>query len=83
MTRYGGMVGMIYMIVTTEQIVSRNLKQITDPDARGELNDWSYSQTIALIMLGQQIMDSWEYFKDEYEYRKRQRAAEHGDPMPA
>jgi len=57
-TRYGGMVGMIYMIVTTEQIVARN------PGVKNDLSGWTYGQTIALIMLGQQIMDCFTYFKE-------------------
>ncbi|CAE6446244.1 unnamed protein product [Rhizoctonia solani] len=67
MTRFGGMVGLIYMIVTTEQIVKHN------PDVSRQVNGWSYSQTIALIMLGQQIMDCITYFKEEIEYRRKQR----------
>ncbi|KAG9105577.1 hypothetical protein FRC07_009168 [Ceratobasidium sp. 392] len=57
-TRYGGMVGMIYMIVTTEQIVRRN------PGVKDDLDKWTYGQTIALIMLGQQLMDCFSYFKE-------------------
>ncbi|KAG8697727.1 hypothetical protein FRC09_007682 [Ceratobasidium sp. 395] len=57
-TRYGGMVGLIYMIVTTEQIVRRN------PGVKEDLNKWTYGQTIALIMLGQQIMDCFSYAKE-------------------
>ncbi|CAE6423698.1 unnamed protein product [Rhizoctonia solani] len=67
MTRFGGMVGLIYMIVTTEQIVKHN------PDVSSQVNDWTYSQTIALIMLGQQLMDCITYFREEAEYRRSQR----------
>lgn len=82
MTRYGGLVGMIYMIVTTEQIVSRNVNQL-NPQDRGQLNSWTYSQTLALIMLGQQIMDTYTYFKEEIKYKRNQLAVEHGDPVRA
>ncbi|CAE6479207.1 unnamed protein product [Rhizoctonia solani] len=67
-TRFGGMVGMIYMIVTTEQIVSRN------EDVRNQVSEWSYSQTIALIMLGQQLMDCFTYFKEEMNHRREERS---------
>ncbi|KAG8730845.1 hypothetical protein FRC11_005659 [Ceratobasidium sp. 423] len=77
MTRFGGMVGLIYMIATTEQIVSHN------PDVPSQLNTWTFSQTIALIMLGQQLMDCFTYFKEELHYRRRERerrnAEMHGD----
>ncbi|KAG8763712.1 hypothetical protein FRC12_008438 [Ceratobasidium sp. 428] len=46
------------MIVTTEQIVQRN------PGVSEDLDKWTYGQTIALIMLGQQIMDCFSYFKE-------------------
>ncbi|KAJ1307811.1 hypothetical protein OPQ81_001893 [Rhizoctonia solani] len=72
-TRYGGMVGMIYMIITTEQIVARN------PDVPNQVNTWTYSQTIALIMLGQQLMDCFTYFKEEIAYRRQEKAALNGD----
>ncbi|KAG8731222.1 hypothetical protein FRC12_019834, partial [Ceratobasidium sp. 428] len=39
-TRYGGMVGLIYMIVTTEQIIKRNVAQ----GVAGDLNKWTYGQ---------------------------------------
>ncbi|KAG8747178.1 hypothetical protein FRC12_014139 [Ceratobasidium sp. 428] len=54
---YGGLVGLAYMIVTTEQIVQRN------PGVSEDLDKWTYGQTIALILLLQQIMDSSPYFK--------------------
>ncbi|KAG8763710.1 hypothetical protein FRC12_008436 [Ceratobasidium sp. 428] len=57
-TRYGGMVGLIYMIVTTEQIVQRN------PGVSEDLDKWTYGQTIALILLLQQIMDCFSYFRE-------------------
>ncbi|CAE7135575.1 unnamed protein product [Rhizoctonia solani] len=63
MTRYGGLGGMIYLIVTIEQMVDRN-------NVKDQLSNWTYSQTIALIMLLQQIMDCMSYFKEEYQYRK-------------
>jgi hypothetical protein len=63
-TRFGGLVGMIYMIVTTEQIVRRN------PGIKEDLNEWTYGQTIALIMLGQQLMDCFSYFKEELKNRQ-------------
>ncbi|KAG9098089.1 hypothetical protein FS749_004722 [Ceratobasidium sp. UAMH 11750] len=65
-TRYGGMVGMIYMIITTEQIVKRT------PGIKDDLDKWTYGQTIALIMLGQQIMDCFSYFKEYILERHRQ-----------
>lgn len=55
---------MIYMIVTTEQIVARN------PDVSSSLQAWTFSQTLALIMLGQQIMDCFTYIKEELKQRK-------------
>ncbi|QRW04242.1 transmembrane protein [Ceratobasidium sp. AG-Ba] len=65
-TRYGGMVGAIYMIVTTEQIVKRN------PGVKDDLDKWTYGQTITLIMLGQQIMDCFSYFKEYIIERHRE-----------
>ncbi|CAE6351610.1 unnamed protein product [Rhizoctonia solani] len=56
-TPFGGIIGMIYMIVTTEQIVKHNA------NVSNQVNTWTYSQTIALIMLGQQIMDCMTYYK--------------------
>ncbi|KAH7341502.1 hypothetical protein B0J17DRAFT_714673 [Rhizoctonia solani] len=67
MTRYGGLAGMIYLIVTIEQMVDRN-------GVKDQLSDWTYSQTIALVMLLQQTMDCVSYFKEEYQYRKAQMA---------
>ncbi|CCO32439.1 hypothetical protein BN14_06499 [Rhizoctonia solani AG-1 IB] len=66
MSRFGGLAGMIYMIVTTEQIVDRN-------NVRDELKDWTYSQTIALILLGQQLLDCGSYWKEEIQYRQKER----------
>ncbi|KAF8600132.1 hypothetical protein BDV93DRAFT_608898 [Ceratobasidium sp. AG-I] len=62
MTPFGGLTAMIYMIVTTEQMASRNM----EATAKG----WSFSQTIALVMLGQQLMDCASYFKEEIKARK-------------
>jgi hypothetical protein len=73
MTRFGGVVGMIYMIVTTEQIVQRN------EDVSSQVNAWTYSQTIALILLGQQLMDCFTYFKEEIKYRQEERLRANGD----
>ncbi|CUA68521.1 hypothetical protein RSOLAG22IIIB_03559 [Rhizoctonia solani] len=67
MNRYGGLAGMIYLIVTIEQMVDRN-------NVKDQLSDWTYSQTIALIMLLQQITDCMSYFKEEYQYRKAKKA---------
>ncbi|CEL55674.1 hypothetical protein RSOLAG1IB_01686 [Rhizoctonia solani AG-1 IB] len=66
MSRFGGLAGMIYMIVTTEQIVDRN-------NVRDELKDWTYSQTIALILLGQQLLDCGSYWKEEIQYRQMEK----------
>jgi len=65
-TKFGGLVGMIYMIVTTEQIV------IVNPDVRLNLQQWTFSQTLALIMLGQQIMESAFYFHKECKIRREE-----------
>ncbi|KAF8699199.1 hypothetical protein RHS03_07302, partial [Rhizoctonia solani] len=73
MSFFGGAAGMIYMIVTTEQIVKRN-QVVSTQD-----NDWSYSQTLALIMLGQQLMDCCTYIRQEVEYKKKERARANGD----
>ena len=74
-TRFGGLAGMIYMIVTIEQIVARN----PDVSSSSALTDWTYSQTIALIMLGQQIMDCLSYVKEEIQYRRKRQAMMNGD----
>ncbi|CAE6427093.1 unnamed protein product [Rhizoctonia solani] len=66
-TRYGGLAGLIYLIITIEQMVDRN-------NVRGQLSDWTYGQIIALIMLLQQIMDCSSYLKEEFQYRKAERA---------
>ncbi|KAL5634689.1 hypothetical protein ACGC1H_002661 [Rhizoctonia solani] len=66
-SRYGGLGGMIYLIVTIEQMVDRN-------NVKDQLSDWTYSQTIALIMLLQQIMDCISYFKEEIQYKRAKNA---------
>ncbi|KAF8733972.1 hypothetical protein RHS02_07129, partial [Rhizoctonia solani] len=66
MSHFGGLAGMIYMIVTMEQIVDRN-------GVRDELNNWTYSQTLALIMIGQQLLDCITYVKEEIKYRREER----------
>ncbi|GAB1523052.1 hypothetical protein RhiTH_006181 [Rhizoctonia solani] len=73
MSFFGGAAGMIYMIITTEQIVRRN------QDVSTQVNDWSYSQTLAMIMLGQQLMDCCTYIRQEVEYKKKERARANGD----
>ncbi|KAF8604157.1 hypothetical protein BDV93DRAFT_109109 [Ceratobasidium sp. AG-I] len=65
--QFGGLAGMIYMIVTTEQIVAKN------QDVSSKLGQWTFSQTLALIMLGQQIMDCGSYFKEELKNRNEDR----------
>ncbi|KEP49724.1 putative transmembrane protein [Rhizoctonia solani 123E] len=72
MSRYGGLAGMIYLIVTIEQMVDRN-------NVKDQLSEWTYSQTIALIMLLQQIMDCISYFKEEIEYRGAKNAQRQRD----
>ncbi|KAG8771846.1 hypothetical protein FRC12_003371 [Ceratobasidium sp. 428] len=61
--RFGGLVGLIYMVVTIEQMVDRN------PDANRSLRDWTFGQTLALIMLAQQILDGVSYVKETYRAR--------------
>ncbi|KAJ1307810.1 hypothetical protein OPQ81_001892 [Rhizoctonia solani] len=63
MSRYGGLGGIIYLIISIEQMVDRN-------NVEDQLRDWTYSQVIALIMLGQQLMDCLVYFKEEIQYRR-------------
>jgi hypothetical protein len=64
--KFGGLVGLTYMIVTTEQMVARNT------EVRDTLQQWSYGQTLALIMLAQQILDCVSYFKESYRFRKEE-----------
>lgn len=59
---FGGLMALIYMIVTTEQIASRNMEV--------SAKEWSFSQTIALVMIGQQLMDCASYFKQEFRARR-------------
>lgn len=63
----GGLAALIYMIVTTEQIVSRN-----GPDVAEGLSQWTYGQTLAVIMLLQQFLDIIWWFKEEIHYKKEQ-----------
>ncbi|KAG9098090.1 hypothetical protein FS749_004723 [Ceratobasidium sp. UAMH 11750] len=65
--RFGGLVGLIYMIITVEQIVARN------PDASQSLRDWTFGQTLALIMLAQQLLDCASYIKATRKARKEAR----------
>ena len=51
----GGLTGLIYMIVTTEQFVRRN------PDVQEDLGRWTFGQTLGVIMLAQQLVEIVEY----------------------
>ncbi|QRV75327.1 transmembrane protein [Ceratobasidium sp. AG-Ba] len=64
--RFGGLVGLIYLIVTTEQMVAWN------PDVSQALRDWSFGQTLALIMLAQQIFDCASYIEETRRVRRKQ-----------
>jgi hypothetical protein len=55
----GGLAGLIYMIVTTELMVHRN------PDVHDDLSEWTFGQTLAVVMLGQQVLDGWRWWKSE------------------
>lgn len=66
-TLFGGIVGLIYMIVTTEQIVARN------PDVSQTLRDWTFGQTLALIMLAQQLLDCASHAKETHKMRREQK----------
>lgn len=63
-TRYGGVVSMIYMIVTTEQIVLRN-NSVTS-----SLNNWPLSQSLAFVVLAEQMMECITYLKEEVAKRQ-------------
>ncbi|KAF8601378.1 hypothetical protein BDV93DRAFT_524781 [Ceratobasidium sp. AG-I] len=52
----GGLTGLIYMIVTTEQFVHRN------PDVQENLGKWTFGQTLGVIMLAQQLVEIVEYW---------------------
>lgn len=51
----GGLIGLIYMIVTTEQLVKQN-SSIQD-----NLGKWTFGQTLGVIMLVQQLLEIVEY----------------------
>ncbi|KAG8715457.1 hypothetical protein FRC08_010546 [Ceratobasidium sp. 394] len=57
---------LIYMIVTTEQIVQRN------PSVHDDLSKWTFGQTLGVIMLGQQLMDfgSWWGQRNEFKLKR-------------
>lgn len=59
---FGGLLAILYMIVMTELMVARN----TNPSG----SPWSFGQTIALVMVGQQLMDCASYAKQEWRNRK-------------
>jgi hypothetical protein len=64
--KFGGLVGLTYMIITTEQMVARNA------EVRDTLQEWSYGQTLALIMLAQQILDCATYLKQSNRVREEE-----------
>lgn len=64
----GGLAALIYMIVTTEQIVHRN-----GPDVAEGLSQWTFGQTLAVIMLLQQLLDIIWWFKEDINSKKLQR----------
>lgn len=55
---------MIYMIVTTEQIVLRN-NSVTS-----SLNNWPLSQSLAFVVLAEQMMECITYLKEEVAKRQ-------------
>lgn len=72
-TRFGGILSILYMIVTTEQIVRRN-----NPVSSGPSN-WPLSQSLAILVVGHQLLACISHFKAEIEYRRRQRELRNGD----
>ncbi|KAJ1310694.1 hypothetical protein OPQ81_009220 [Rhizoctonia solani] len=65
----------IFLIYATEKTIKLN-------DTDGQTRDWSYGQTIALILLLQQIMDLFSTFIEEREKAEEEReraATAHGD----
>ncbi|KAG8699813.1 hypothetical protein FRC11_013447, partial [Ceratobasidium sp. 423] len=66
---------LIFLIYITERTIQNN-------DVDGTTRDWTYGQTIALILLLQQIMDLFSTYiegKEEREEREDPNAVAHGD----
>ncbi|KAG8744363.1 hypothetical protein FRC10_010250 [Ceratobasidium sp. 414] len=62
-----GLIFLIYMIVTTEQIVQRN------PSVHDGLSQWTFGQTLGVIMLGQQLMDIGQWWRRRNEFKIERR----------
>ncbi|KAG9096715.1 hypothetical protein FRC06_008406 [Ceratobasidium sp. 370] len=60
-----GLILLIYMIVTTEQIVQRN------PSVHDGLSEWTFGQTLGVIMLGQQLMDIGHWWRRRNEFKMK------------
>ncbi|EUC57060.1 transmembrane protein, putative [Rhizoctonia solani AG-3 Rhs1AP] len=58
LSRFGGLAALVYMVITTEQIVAMN------PDVTSQVQDWTFSQVLTLILIGRQLLDSISYFHD-------------------
>ena len=69
--QFGGLLGVIYMIIMTELMASRNTK------VSGQ--SWSFGQTMALVLLGQQLIDCASYLRQECRNRRR---GERGNSLP-
>ena len=52
---YIGLATLVYMIVTIEQLVQRN------PNVQEGLGQWTFGQTLGVIMLALQIVEIAEY----------------------
>ncbi|KAF8596739.1 hypothetical protein BDV93DRAFT_562993 [Ceratobasidium sp. AG-I] len=50
-----GIASLVYMIITTEQIVQRN------PSVSNRLSRWTFGQTLVVILLAQQVLDIIEW----------------------
>jgi hypothetical protein len=61
----GGLAGLIFMIVTTELTIHRN------PSVHNDLKEWTFGQTLSVIMLGQQILDGFRWWKKERQVNVR------------
>ncbi|CUA73166.1 hypothetical protein RSOLAG22IIIB_10608 [Rhizoctonia solani] len=54
--------GIIYMMVTIEQMVQRN-------NVESQLSSWTYGQTLSMLMLLQQILTCFSLIRREYQVR--------------
>lgn len=63
---------LIYLVVSTEQTIIKN-----DPEKT--TNDWTYGQTIAVILLLQQVMDIASTWVEKRAEKKEQKEEEKQD----